>query len=71
LEIGQTIYVEGHEMVITAMRLDRGVTGDTALVWLSDPILYQKDLMDRQAKEQLVHTHRIALETVTKAMGDE
>ena len=70
-QIGQTVYMEGHELVVTATRLDRGAGGATAMIWLSDPILHEKEKMDRDDKERLVTTQRVALETVTKVMNDE
>ena len=69
--IGQTIYIDGHEMLVTAVRLDTGVAGATAMVWLSDPILYEKEKMERQSKEQLVQSQRVACETVTRVMNDQ
>lgn len=57
-------------MLVTVMRVDQGVTGTTGVVWLSDPMLYLKDKMEREAKEKLIHTQTTALETVTKVMND-
>lgn len=68
--IGQTVYIDGHEMTVTQMRVDHGVGGVTGLIWLSDPILYEKDKMDREAKEALVHSQKTALDTVTRVMND-
>lgn len=69
--LGETVYLEGREMVVTQVRLDVTVHGSTGWIVLSDPILYQKEKMERDEKEKLVETQRIALESVTRVMGQE
>lgn len=71
MKIGEIIYLDGVELMVTSIRLDRTVQGSTAMILLSDPILYTKEKMDRDAREELVRKQTEMTKVVTEHLAEE
>lgn len=69
--VGQTIYIEGYELVVAQVRLDKTASGTTAMIQLADPILYTKEKIDYEARKAAVEEHRKMIKAVSDTMGGE
>jgi hypothetical protein len=67
-KVGETVYIEGREMIITQVRLDVTVAGSTGMIILSDPILYTKEKIEREEKVKSIVGQLEMQKVVIKAM---
>ena len=71
MKVGETIYIEGCELIVTQVRVDRTASGTTAMIQLADPILYTKEQMEYEVKKEYFAKHRAMIDSINKTFGSE
>jgi methionine synthase II (cobalamin-independent) len=71
MRVGETIIIDNCDLVVTQVRLDRTASGITAMIQLADPILYMKEKIERDAREEYVNKHKKMMDTITKNLQGE
>lgn len=71
MRVGDVIVIENCEVVVTQVRLDKTTSGTTVMIQAADPILYMKEKIERDAREEYVNKHKKMIDTITKTLQDE
>lgn len=69
--VGQTVYVNGCELIVTQVRIDRTASGTAAMILLADPILYTKERMEYESRQECIKKHKASLDAMTKNLSTD
>ena len=71
MKVGDSITIDRSELIITQVRLDKTASGTTAMIQAADPVLYMKEKIERDAREEYVNKHKQMMDKVIKELGSE
>lgn len=66
MKVGETVYIDECELIVTQVRLDRTASGTTAMIQAADPILYTKEKMAYEEKLEFTKKQKAMMDNVVK-----